>query len=55
MFLGVREDLEQNGKVTLPSDTQIKKYFDTPLMCHKCKLEVKNMPTLKKHIEVCNK
>lgn len=55
IFLDVQEDLQKNGKVTLPSDVQVKKYFELPLQCHKCKAEQKNMPTLKKHIETCKK
>ncbi|CAG9860228.1 unnamed protein product [Phyllotreta striolata] len=46
----VRESLETDGKVSLPTPQQCKDYINTPLHCHKCKYEPKHMPDLKKHI-----
>nr|XP_023014037.1 aprataxin [Leptinotarsa decemlineata] len=46
----VLSSLQKYGKVTIPSKETCKSYMDSPLKCHKCSYEPKNLPDLKKHI-----
>ncbi|XP_074655094.1 aprataxin-like [Tubulanus polymorphus] len=45
----VMKMIETDGKVTVDTSTQ-EKLLKEPLRCHKCRKEMKNMPTLKSHI-----
>ncbi|XP_023322893.1 aprataxin isoform X1 [Eurytemora carolleeae] len=48
----VKDKLESKGFFTPPDSEVCKKLLNTPLKCHKCETELKNMPELKQHIKI---
>nr|CAH7736302.1 unnamed protein product [Callosobruchus chinensis] len=44
------EQLEEKGKIKLPSKDKCKEYMERPLKCHKCDYIPKHMPDLQIHI-----
>lgn len=42
--------LHEKGEIEKVSPERCKDYLNTQLKCHKCTLQPKNMPALKKHI-----
>lgn len=50
LFSAICNELEENGKIVLPSSEKCKEYMNTPLKCNKCSFLPKHMPDLKHHL-----
>uniref|UniRef100_A0A0A9Y078 Aprataxin n=2 Tax=Lygus hesperus TaxID=30085 RepID=A0A0A9Y078_LYGHE len=47
----VIEDLEKRGKIQFPSEQEIELFLNAPLKCHKCSCILKDMRSLKCHLQ----